>query len=296
MLLHPLAGVVLLVCGGWTDAANQFLSPCVFPKETRDNSDIERLVQIVNQTFNVTDEAENITDRYTYSVGICSNVGKVNDTAAVVQRHTDTGNFVAVIGRYNQSSIKSGSHWILLDFAGGDHYNNACNKTERMASVMLICNHDVGDLTRARVVEENSDLTSGCYYMFEVEHCLACEEGCDSYYKRLSPGSVILISVFSTVAVYLLFGFAYQRCIAKARGWDQIPNFRFWQEVGNLQADGCSYVCRCGSGRGSSDEYEPAGGIDSRHSAMAPDANEYRGSGGTSLMEEDEPDERLLAA
>jgi len=34
----------------------------------------------------------------------------------------------------------------------------------------------------------------------------------------------------------LLFGFVYQRCFVKARGWELLPNFHFWKEVGNLQA------------------------------------------------------------
>lgn len=40
----------------------------------------------------------------------------------------------------------------------------------------------------------------------------------------------------SLVAVYLIGGFLYQRLIVGAKGMDQIPNYAFWVEVGNLTA------------------------------------------------------------
>lgn len=44
--------------------------------------------------------------------------------------------------------------------------------------------------------------------------------------------------------MYLFFGFLYKRCIVGAQGWEQVPNYEFWTDFGNLQADGCNYVCR----------------------------------------------------
>ena len=42
-----------------------------------------------------------------------------------------------------------------------------------------------------------------------------------------------LISLF---AAYLIFGFLYQRFVAQAKGFEQIPNFAFWKKVGNMSA------------------------------------------------------------
>ena len=38
------------------------------------------------------------------------------------------------------------------------------------------------------------------------------------------------------VAVYLIGGAIYQRLVVGAKGMEQIPNYSFWQDFGNLQA------------------------------------------------------------
>ena len=41
---------------------------------------------------------------------------------------------------------------------------------------------------------------------------------------------------FSLIGAYLLFGWIFTRFVRKKRGWKQIPNAEFWQEIGHLQA------------------------------------------------------------
>jgi hypothetical protein len=81
-------------------------------------------------------------------------------------------------------------------------------------------------------------------------------------------------SVSSLFAVYLIAGVLYMRFVRKARGWQQVPNFVFWNRIGNIQAvkqqdndalssedkiklqtcfkskDLCDYMCRCNGARG----------------------------------------------
>ena len=40
----------------------------------------------------------------------------------------------------------------------------------------------------------------------------------------------------SVTALYLLLGFLYNRFVLGAKGKDQIPNYEFWQDLGNLEA------------------------------------------------------------
>ena len=40
----------------------------------------------------------------------------------------------------------------------------------------------------------------------------------------------------SVGSVYLLVGFLYSRFVLGAKGIDQIPNYEFWKDFGNLQA------------------------------------------------------------
>lgn len=39
-------------------------------------------------------------------------------------------------------------------------------------------------------------------------------------------------------------GFLYQRLVVGAKGIEQFPHLAFWQDLGNLVADGCDFVCR----------------------------------------------------
>lgn len=46
-----------------------------------------------------------------------------------------------------------------------------------------------------------------------------------------------------------MLGIAYRRIMTGAQGIEQIPHYQFWRDLGNLQADGCDFVCRKGAGR-----------------------------------------------
>ena len=50
------------------------------------------------------------------------------------------------------------------------------------------------------------------------------------------------------VGLYLLGGFAYQRLVVGAKGFEQIPNYAFWVDFGNLQAVSAVRVTWAGGG------------------------------------------------
>uniref|UniRef100_A0A2I3G1Q6 Mannose-6-phosphate receptor, cation dependent n=1 Tax=Nomascus leucogenys TaxID=61853 RepID=A0A2I3G1Q6_NOMLE len=56
--------------------------------------------------------------------------------------------------------------------------------------------------------------------------------------------SFLLYRFASLVAVYVVGGFLYQRLVVGAKGMEQFPHLAFWQDLGNLVADGCDFVCR----------------------------------------------------
>ncbi|KAH6933152.1 hypothetical protein HPB50_012503 [Hyalomma asiaticum] len=70
------------------------------------------------------------------------------------------------------------------------------------------------------------------------------------------------ITFFTAAGGYLLLGFLYKRIVVGAKGLEQIPNYSFWKDCGNLQADGCNYICRCQCD--SSDEHRSYRDIDDR--------------------------------
>ncbi|KAF6120190.1 mannose-6-phosphate receptor, cation dependent [Phyllostomus discolor] len=89
-------------------------------------------------------------------------------------------------------------------------------------------------------VSEERGKVQDCFYLFEMDSSLACSPEV----SHLSVGSVLLITSASLIAVYIIGGFLYQRLVVGAKGIEQFPHLAFWQDVGNLIADGCDFVCR----------------------------------------------------
>ncbi len=118
------------------------------------------------------------------------------------------------------------------------------------------------------VVEENTNKSENCYYLFELSIAAVCDA---APARGLSTGSVFCVVYVSQtrlvacrarksllprvlhssvlqltvpfrsrfvclVGVYLILGFIYQRLVVGAKGWEQVPNYAFWKDFGNLQA------------------------------------------------------------
>ncbi|KAJ8354988.1 hypothetical protein SKAU_G00225550 [Synaphobranchus kaupii] len=116
--------------------------------------------------------------------------------------------------------------------------------------VMLIYQNGGVSAGELSVVMEEKGKDNNCFYLFELDSSAVCP-AIPAIPSHLSVGSVLLIVGFSFLAVYLIGGFLYQRLVVGAKGVEQFPNYTFWQEIGNLTADGCDFVCRS---RGSREE------------------------------------------
>ncbi|KAG8130099.1 hypothetical protein E2320_016692 [Naja naja] len=179
-----------------------------------------------------------------------------------------------VIGRINETHLVNGSSWILLIYQGGDPYGSHCTQEDRKALVMIICNRTTLATGFTMVAEEREKIKQ-CSYVFELESSLACppEELHHNVHRHLSIGSILLITS-EKIIVYIIGGFLYQRLVVGAKGMEQFPHFAFWQDLGNLVADGCDFMCR------SRPQNVPAA---------------YRGVGDDQLREElEEQDDHLL--
>jgi len=53
----------------------------------------------------------------------------------------------------------------------------------------------------------------------------------------VGPGAVFAIIGVIAILVYFLGGVFYQRNVAHARGWRQLPNYSFWSGIGNFIKD-----------------------------------------------------------
>ncbi|KAL8202430.1 UNVERIFIED_CONTAM: Cation-dependent mannose-6-phosphate receptor [Gekko kuhli] len=196
---------------------------------------LKRLEPLANYSF--TTDIENGSEKYTYTFRVCRETAAGGEYSGLVQEVEKKK--PTVVGRINETHVASGTEWILLTYKGGDPYGSHCGNEKRKAMVMITCNRKTLTGPFTMVVEER-EKEEECFYLFEMESSVACPP-VDS---RLSVGSILLITFASLVAVYIIGGFLYQRLVVGAKGMEQFPHFAFWQDMGNLVADGCDFVCR----------------------------------------------------
>ncbi|XP_013783625.1 cation-dependent mannose-6-phosphate receptor-like isoform X2 [Limulus polyphemus] len=165
-----------------------------------------------------------------------------------------------------------GTDWILLSYSNGDPYSQHCKQTNRTTNIMIVCD-PVNLKGKFQILEERKKKETGyCYYLFELSSSIACT--ITPVKKGLSSGSIFCIIFFTLIGIYFSVGFLYKRLVIGAKGIEQVPNYSFWKDFGNLQADGCDFICRCGP----------------RHEEHA-----YRGIDDQLPKEEDDRDDQLLA-
>ncbi|NXX21813.1 MPRD protein, partial [Podargus strigoides] len=199
---------------------------------------LEKLEPLSQMSFNVTVERGK-TENYTYSFRVCREVhSTLHDFGGLVQTDRQTGK-TTVIGRINETQVFNGSDWIMLIYKGGDSYGRHCSGEKRKAVIMISCKRGVA-ASAFSIISEEREKEQECFYLFEMDSSVACPAE-DSH---LSVGSILLITFASLVAVYIIGGFLYQRLVVGAKGMEQFPHFAFWQDLGNLVADGCDFVCR----------------------------------------------------
>ncbi|XP_059147118.1 cation-dependent mannose-6-phosphate receptor-like [Physella acuta] len=221
---------------------------CKFTSYTDQNmlkEEIERITPLVGKTYT----SQNNEREYQFIVGICQPVIEGTIVAVVQQKLDASGkvngdiNTWFHLGNLNDTHIMLGTDWLFLEYKGGDVYGSHCGNEKKHTAIMISCDENVDDNTaKMTFIEEEKAKTDSCYYLFEMKHQAVCPKYSSS--SGLSVGSILVIVFFSVLAVYLIVGFAYQRLVLKSKGIEQIPNYQFWKDFGNLQADGCDFVCR----------------------------------------------------
>ncbi|KAI3360518.1 hypothetical protein L3Q82_002405 [Scortum barcoo] len=246
MKLHSYSGrsflvwtlaVQLLLCGSGVYTSDDTKACGLYSDSQSEQKVIKRLEPLAHKNFSV--ETKNGDESYTYVFQLCGDAGGVPGAGIIQVDNKKTGSKVTVIGRYNATQAIGGSDWVMLIYGNGEAYDAHCNKEMRKAIFMISCNRDAG-MGKLEVVLEDRERAHDCFYLFELDTSAVCPV----IESHLSTGSIILIIGFCLLAVYLTGGFLYQRLIVGAKGMDQFPNYAFWQEVGNLTADGCDFVCR----------------------------------------------------
>ncbi|KJE97508.1 hypothetical protein CAOG_07355 [Capsaspora owczarzaki ATCC 30864] len=61
----------------------------------------------------------------------------------------------------------------------------------------------------------------------------------------LSGGAVFVLIVLGSIALYIIGGMSYRRCVVGARGKEMFPNLPFWRKVGSFIKEGFEYTLLC---------------------------------------------------
>lgn len=256
--------------GVWTERpfGGPTLGACIFEKHTSELAEkiVKQLTPLVGRRYSTQDDA---VDGWLFSVGICvtgdedyesidRNSQYPYKTAGALQLSKADKNKPDykphIIGHLHNAEVMAGDDWLMLEYEFGDPYGHHCGQEGKRTIVMITCvpGEKIGHF---RLIEENKDKAADCYYLFELEHEAVCAE----VEQGLSVGSIVCIVFISLVCVYLIGGFIYQRFVVGAKGMEQIPHVAFWQDLGNLEADGCDLICRCGSRPTGSRQYRGIG-------------------------------------
>ncbi|KAL2259634.1 hypothetical protein VTK26DRAFT_6625 [Humicola hyalothermophila] len=115
---------------------------------------------------------------------------------------------------------------------GGQYKEKAIRR--KSATISFLCDHDPDVPTAASFVGADPD---ECAYFFEVRSRHACAAAEPHKPGSVGPGSVFAIIFFIAVLVYVVGGIFYQRAVANARGWRQLPNYSLWASIWSFVRD-----------------------------------------------------------
>lgn len=212
---------------------------------------------------------------YNFTMNICAPAVKtVKDVVGVekaqwknISAYYEAGGKTYSLGQSNTTLVPRGSQ-LVLRYSGGSpcalhkskdkrqlhsgaSYKDSDHETEtpkvsdsakdegpvrrKSAIISFRCDREIGS-TQARLsfIEADED---ECTYFFSMLSQHACAKTEPHKPGSVGPGSVFGIIFFVAVAVYLLGGVFYQRTVAHARGWRQLPNYSLWSGIGGFIQD-----------------------------------------------------------
>jgi len=222
-------------------------SNCIFPNHKTVPKSESLLQSIQGEVYNATDDQGD----YLYSFGFCTTpeTNSINvDQASVLQLNLKTKSWV-VIGRYNDTDIKTGNNWGFVQYGSGDPYNSHCGNNKRTVMIMIICNATISKPV-LKVIEENTNKNNECYYLFEIEHPKVCINTTTTTtnpiiaHQSLGGLSIAIIIIVSLLALYICGGIAYKKIFLGSKGVELMPNIDFWRLCGTSFANCVDCICR----------------------------------------------------
>ena len=116
--------------------------------------------------------------------------------------------------------------------AVGATVNEEAVTRRKSAIITFRCDRDPATLgAKMSFIEMDED---ECTYVLSVLSQHACAKSEPHKPGSVGPASVFAIIFFVAVFVYIAGGVVYQRTVAHARGWRQLPNYSLWAGMGGF--------------------------------------------------------------
>lgn len=108
-------------------------------------------------------------------------------------------------------------------------------KRRKSATISFLCDRD--PMASSAAFSFVGTDPEECAYFFEARSIHACAGVEPHKPGSVGPGSVFAIILLVAVLVYLGGGIFYQRTVANARGWRQLPNYSMWANIWSSISD-----------------------------------------------------------
>lgn len=238
------------------------------PDENTDQHSCERLNNhndLISQSLSlIPHESKQVTvplpdgNKYVYDITVCWKDFSVVDgipNCAIKQTKKDNSEsnlFERCLGRTSQMQLAPSSKqtelvdWAEVWFFNGSKYHTHCDKAERSARIVFVCDRSKGNTINYKFIEEDVESRVLCSYLFLAETAAVCTPQAASSIGGFWIFVLVLLGVIAIIVLVFVAGIAIKRFAMGAKGWEQVPCIGMWRFVGNLAADGCDFCCRCG--------------------------------------------------
>lgn len=129
---------------------------------------------------------------------------------------------------------------IRIIYGKGDTHKEGCLQGVKSSlAIEIICDPDITDRPeKFELIEPDCKLG---YYTVRFSH----SEACVKKNGGLSGGSILLIIIFCSFAVYIIAGVIINKFVREKSGTDLFPNKSFWVGLPSLIKDGFNFMlCR----------------------------------------------------
>ncbi|RKF76741.1 putative mannose 6-phosphate receptor-like protein [Golovinomyces cichoracearum] len=187
-----------------------------------------------------------------FTLNICGPIAQKQANFVGVEEHLwqnvsafyELGSERFSIGQENTTLLLRGRRLVLEYRNGSPCREQATNlkdgndlQIRRKSSLISFhCDKDPLAAPSSALVTYVGSLDDECSYHFEVLSKVACVTS-EPAKQLVGPGAVFALICIIAVLVYFIGGIFYQRNVAHARGWRQLPNYSIWAGIGSSIKD-----------------------------------------------------------